>query len=144
MSSNGRSLKAGPVADMSSARGTSLLDVMFALALIGIVSTMGVVRLERALADVRETGAARAVAARIRQVRAEAIRLSSVVGLQFVLNDGTAHFRAYADGNGNGLRTRDIASGIDPPIAPPETLADASGAVRFGLDSAAPDISDTD
>lgn len=130
--------------NLSSARGTSLLDLIFALALIGIVAGMGLVRLERAWADVRETGAARALAARIRQVRADAVRLSNAVGLQFVVSGGTAQFRAYADGNGNGLRTRDIAAGIDPPLAPPESLADASGAVRFGLDATAPDVDAAD
>lgn len=129
---------------VTSGRGTSLLDLVFALALIGIVAALGVARLERAIADVRETGAARAFASRIRQVRAEAVRLSNAVGLQFVLTGSLAQFRAYADGNGNGLRTREISAGVDPPIAPPETLADATGAVRFGLDGALPEVSDTD
>lgn len=130
--------------DVASARGMSLLDLVFALALMGIAAGMGLVRLERALADVRETGAARALAARIRQVRAEAVRLSTAVGLQFVVAEGRAQFRAYADGNGNGLRTRDISAGVDPPLAPPETLADATGAVHFGLDGATPEVSDTE
>ena len=70
------------------------------------------------MADARETGAARAFTMRMRQTRLEALQRSVNVALHFVTTSDAPHFRAYVDGNGNGVRTREIASGADPPLGP--------------------------
>src|SRR5215207_7959995 len=97
------------------ARGTTLLDLLAALAVIGIASGIAFAGVGRNMADARETGAARAFTMRVRQTRLEAVRRSAHVGLHFVTTSSAPRFRAYVDGNGNGVRTREIASGTDPP-----------------------------
>jgi hypothetical protein len=130
---------------LRSARGTSLLDLLAALTVVGLASGIAFASVERNVTTARETGAARAFTMRVRQVRLEAIRRSAHVGLLFVAPSTTlssapssaSSFRAYVDGNGNGVRTRDIASGIDPPMGAVAALEDGLGGVQFAR---APDV----
>ena len=45
-----------------------------------------------------------------------------------------------ADGNGNGARTAEIGSGIDPALGATERLGDRHSGIRFGLLSGTPDL----
>lgn len=119
------------------ARGMSLLELLMALSVIGIASGIAFASVDHSVSTTRETGAARAFAMRVRQTRLEAIQRSEGVALQFVTSSAAPSFRAYVDGNGNGIRTREIASGIDPPLSPVMALNDGLGGVRFAR---APDI----
>jgi hypothetical protein len=122
---------------LRSARGTSLLDLLGALTVIALASGVAFASMERSATHARETGAARAFTMRVRQTRLEAIRRSAHVGLHFAVTSSAPSFRAFVDGNGNGVRTRDIASGIDPPLGAVAALQDGLGGVRFAL---APDV----
>jgi type II secretory pathway pseudopilin PulG len=126
---------------LRSARGTSLLDLLAALTVVGLASGIAFASVERNVTTARETGAARAFTMRVRQVRLEAIRRSAHVGLLFAAPStapsSASSFRAYVDGNGNGVRTRDIASGIDPPMGAVAALEDGLGGVQFAR---APDV----
>ena len=46
----------------------------------------------------------------------------------------------YADGNGNGVRASDIASGADAEVARPEFLSGLFPGVGLGLHSGVPDV----
>jgi hypothetical protein len=137
---------------LRSARGTSLLDLLGALAIAALASGIAFASVERSVTAARETGAARAFTMRVRQVRLEAIRRSAHVGLHFVTpsnaessaESSASSFRPYVDGNGNGVRTRDIASGTDPPIGAVAALEDALGGVRFALAPDVPAVGDDD
>jgi hypothetical protein len=50
---------------------------------------------------------------------------------------GAFAMRAYADGNRNGLRSAEIASGVDPPIGLPDRLDELFPGVTFGFISGA-------
>jgi type II secretory pathway pseudopilin PulG len=126
------------------ARGTTLLDLLAALAVIGITSGIAFAGVGRNVADARETGAARAFMMRVRQTRLEAVRRSAHVGLHFVTTSSAPRFRAYADGNGNGVRTREIASGTDPPLGPVAGLDDGLGGVRFARAADVPNVGEDD
>jgi type II secretory pathway pseudopilin PulG len=119
------------------ARGMSVLELLAALTVAGIASGIAIASFERHPLSTRESGAARAFAMRVRQTRLEAIQRSAGVALHFVTSSPASSFRAYVDGNGNGVRTREIASGVDPPLGPEMALDDGSGAARF---ERAPDI----
>jgi prepilin-type N-terminal cleavage/methylation domain-containing protein len=119
------------------ARGMSLLELLMALSVAGVASGIAFASFERDVSATREAGAARAFAMRVRQMRLEAIQRSAGVALHFVTSSSAPSFRAYLDGNGNGVRTREIASGVDPPLAPVAALDDGLGGVRF---ERAPDI----
>jgi uncharacterized membrane protein YgcG len=126
------------------ARGTSVLDLLAALSVIGLAGGMAFAGIERNVTTAREAGAARAFMIRVRQTRLEAVRRSAGVGLHFVTSSGEPSFRTYVDGNGNGLRTREIGSGIDPPLGPDAALDDGLGGVRFARAADVPVVGEDD
>jgi prepilin-type N-terminal cleavage/methylation domain-containing protein len=128
-----------------SARGMSLLELLTALSVAGIASGIVLASVEGDVSSAREAGAARAFAMRVRQTRLEAIQRSASVALQFVTTSSTPpRFHAYVDGNGNGVRTREIASGIDPPMGNATGLNEALAGVRFARASDVPAVGDDD
>ena len=59
----------------------------------------------------------------LRLARASAIRLGANVGVKFrTAADGGVSFTLYEDGDGDGVRTRDIESGVDPRVGLPREL----------------------
>ena len=50
-------------------------------------------------------------------------------------NDGVGRvsYRLYGDGDGDGVLTRDIESGVDPPLGPSRQLIHVGRHVRFGI-----------
>jgi type II secretory pathway pseudopilin PulG len=141
---------------LKDSRGVSFLEVVAVVAMMGIAGGMAVAPIERGLVDVRTRGAARAFAMRLRQARADAIQRSAVVGFRFETaaastsgsttsgGERAPTFRPYLDGNGNGLRSRDIATRVDPPLGPATTLAGSVGHLSFGLGPTVPAIADDD
>ena len=63
----------------------------------------------------------------------EAVARSAEVALIFSDTGGGYEFGTYVDGNRNGVLTRDIQRGIDPPIGGPERLADNFPGVDVGV-----------
>lgn len=113
--------------------GYSLIELVFAMALIATVSGVAVPELLTGLDDHRTSGAARYLSARVQRTRMEAITRSKEVALRFAEVDGRYVYTPYVDGNGDGVRNRDIKSGVDRPIGPPEMLADLFTGVDFGV-----------
>ena len=113
--------------------GYSLLEVMFALALCVTLSAVAGAQLIAGVDDLRAAGAVRYLSARLQQARMEAVLRSADVALQFVQAPGGYTFASYADGNGNGVRTRDIQRGTDQRIGAFERLADQFVGVDFGV-----------
>ena len=114
------------------AAGYSLIELLFALALAATTGALAVPQTLTALDDARAAGAARYVAARLQRARMEAIARSNTVGLKFTLTGSHYVYATYLDGNGNGIRTSEITSGIDPQLLAPERLIDAFSGVDFG------------
>jgi type II secretory pathway pseudopilin PulG len=146
MSANrhGPRLGLGPGLRLRGARGMSVLELLAVLGVVGIASGIAVAGFERSVSTTREAGAARAFTMRVRQARLEAIQRSSNVALHFVTSSSPPSFRAYVDGNGNGVRTREIASGLDPPLGPATTMEDGLGGVRFGRADDIPAVGEDD
>jgi prepilin-type N-terminal cleavage/methylation domain-containing protein len=112
--------------------GYSLLELLFAAAVITILSAAAVPSLLATVESTRVRGAARYLASRLQQARLEALKRACHVGFRFDA-DGSYQFRLYADGNGDGLRTRDITSGVDPPLGASERLDAQFAGVTFGI-----------
>ncbi len=118
---------------MTGAAGYSLLELLVVIALIGIVTTAAV---PLAVGDVdraRTAGAAAYLGSRLTMARFEAIKRSTFVGMQFVARPDGYWYRTYRDGNGNGISTRDISSGVDQPIGTEERLDQKFPGVSFGI-----------
>lgn len=114
------------------AAGYSLVELMFVMGLAATVSAMAVPQSLSALDDARATGAARYIAARLQRARTEAIARSTTVGLRFTLAGSHYSYAMYVDGNGNGVRTADVASGVDRQVLAPERLVDQFPSIDFG------------
>jgi prepilin-type N-terminal cleavage/methylation domain-containing protein len=125
-----------------SARGMSAVELMMALALVSILGGLAVASVSPETKLVQEEAAARFLVMQIRQARHEALQRSTTVGIRFE-RDATAdrtQFRAYVDGNGNGLRTREIQDRIDTPLALARRLEDDFAGAGFGVVAALPPI----
>ena len=121
-------------------KGFTLIELLFAMALslvlLGIALPVG----GDALDDMRTRAAARYLAGRIASARLGAINRSQAVGLRFLASTPDYQFAAYADGNGNGIRTIDIQAGVDLALGPSRQLGADFRGVHFGLSIGLPDV----
>ncbi len=121
-------------------QGVSLVELIFSITL-GVTATAMVVPLALgAVDDMRTAMAARYMASRICAARLDAVRSSRASALRFQPDGGDYVFGAFADGNGNGVRSADISSGVDAAQGPVERLADRFPGVRFELAAGVPDV----
>jgi prepilin-type N-terminal cleavage/methylation domain-containing protein len=122
---------------VSISSGYTLLELMFVVSLILVISAVSVPPVLAEVDAARASGAVRYLATMMQQARMEAIARATDVGWQFVADGDRFTYAAYLDGNGNGIRTRDIAAGADLPLGAIERLADRFPGVEFGV---APDL----
>jgi type II secretory pathway pseudopilin PulG len=117
--------------------GASLVELLVA---IGLASLVGL-GAWRALAELRDERAAReaarGVVADLRRLAIDARRLAQARGVEI---DPTppARWRVLADGNGNGITTADIASGVDAPTTT-WTWLFREGVARLAVERDLPD-----
>ncbi|HSP93227.1 MAG TPA: GspH/FimT family pseudopilin [Thermoanaerobaculia bacterium] len=103
----------GPLPCRAGFSAVELVAVLAMLAAATAVAAPGAMRLRAAL-SVR-SGAAQTSAAFLR-ARAYAIARGRHVGIKFRKNGDRYEWALYVDGNGNGIRTADIESGVDRPL----------------------------
>jgi type II secretory pathway pseudopilin PulG len=120
-------------------RGATLLEVLFAVAVMTTATALSVPLVGSTVDDVRTGLAARYVAARVCTARMDAVRRSTANALRFEPAGGDYMFAGYVDGNGNGVRSADIRQGIDPVLGPFERLRDRFPDVSFELMAGVPD-----
>jgi len=104
-------------------RGYTLIEVVFAAGLVAVLAAAAIPQLTAGVERSRTVGAARYLAGRLALARAQAVARSSNVALLFSAADGTFIVGTYVDNNADGVRTRDIAAGIDTPIDDPVRLS---------------------
>jgi Tfp pilus assembly protein FimT len=80
----------------------------------------------------RLRGAAVHLRGLLRQTRARAVAEARYVGVVFEEVDGDPVFLIYGDGNGNGIRRRDIRSGAEERLREPYRLSETYPGVRYG------------
>ena len=122
-----------------SADGFTLVEVLFAIALAAMVSSMAVPTARDGVEAIQVSGAARYLAARLSDVRLKAVSRSTCLALRFEPSGGDYRFTTYVDGNENGIRAAEITSGIDRPLDRAEQIADKFPGVTFGLMNGYPD-----
>ena len=120
--------------------GYSLVELLFALGLAATLGAAAAPQLVTTLDDARALGASRFVATKLQELRMEAITRSTDVAFQFVPTPDGWTYAAYADGNGNGVRSADVQRGVDSPLTPPQRLADRFSGVDFGVLPGLPNV----
>lgn len=115
-------------------RGHTLPEALVAIAVIGILCTWMIPRLDRVTARARLESAAAEVATAMVRARETARLRGHRVGLKFFPSPGReTTYALFADGDFDGVRTQDIERGIDPMIAPPHPLQGLGADIRFGI-----------
>jgi prepilin-type N-terminal cleavage/methylation domain-containing protein len=115
-------------------KGFTLIELLVVLALLGFLVLLGVPPLLRGTDDLRLHMAAGEVAGVLRASRSFAMRYSANVAVKFKTGkNGVVTFALYRDGNGNGVLNREIASGKDPLVMPPQSLKFLGRDVVFGF-----------
>ena len=121
--------------------GATLIELMVAMSGTLLLGAM-TAPLFRGGEDERALGgAARYLATLLHRQRAEAIAHAVSTAVKFQSSTAGVRYAAFADGNGNGVRTADINQGTDPQVSPWETITDRYPGVTFGI---APNVVDMD
>ena len=119
---------------MKRRNGFTLVEMLVALAVLGALLALSVPGLLTMTRKLRVEMAAHELMSLLRQARLRAIREGTNVGLKFLLDEpGRVAYALYRDGDGDGVLSRDIASGVDPPLGPIRELAHLGAHVRFGF-----------
>ena len=122
-------------------RGYTLLELLFTIAIGATLVGIAVPLTSGATDEIRVAAAARHLATTIVSTRIEAVKRSAAVGLRFEAQGEDVLISMHVDGNGNGVRTAEIRTGVDRTLGPAEPLGQRHPGVRFGL---LPGIADLD
>jgi Tfp pilus assembly protein FimT len=104
---------------------------------MAVFAAAAIPQLTAGLERSRTAGAARYLASRLALARAQAVARSANVALLLTAADGTFVVGTYVDGNGDGVRTRDITAGIDPVNGVPVRLSSLFPHVALSLNDPA-------
>jgi len=118
-------------------KGYTLIELLFVAATIAVVAAAAVPQLTAGVERSRALGAARYLASRLALARAQAVARSANVALLLTASEGTFIAATYVDGNGDGVRTRDIAAGVDTSIGVSVRLSDLFPRVALFLNDPA-------
>jgi hypothetical protein len=121
-------------------RAYSLVELLVCLSLALLVCGAGAPALLAARSGILADGAAAFLASELHGARMDALKRGSNVGIRFEADGDDFLLAVYLDGNGNGIRAADIASGDDPLLRPRYALRDQFAGVRFGFEAGVPDI----
>jgi prepilin-type N-terminal cleavage/methylation domain-containing protein len=122
-----------PRPSAGASRGYTLLEVLFASAVLCILAGISIPSVQGAIDRSRGAAAARYLAARMALARARAVSRSTTVGLFFGEGERGPWFSVVEDGNGNGIRTRDIDERIDGVVEAPMVIGDLFPGAAIGL-----------
>lgn len=115
-------------------RGFQIIELVVGLAVMSVLLTLSVPPLLEMAGDLRVRLAAQELVGTLRLARAWAIRYDANVAVKFDRDDeGCVTFAFYRDGDEDGVRNRDIDSGVDTEVLPPRRLAHLTRYVDFGF-----------
>jgi len=117
--------------------GYSVVELLFAGAIMATMSAIAVPQSLAAIDRARAMSAARFLASRMAVARSQAVMRSTHVALRFEDGPSGITFRMFVDGNRNGVRTADISAGIDLPVEAPVRLGELYQGVAIAVAGAA-------
>jgi len=114
-------------------RGAALAQLLVVLAVMGLAIGVSLPTVSRAVRGNRLRAATREMVSAFRVARHRAIAESGTRGLVFRREGEDWSFTLHADGDGDGLRKRDVDRGVDPPLAHSRRLSTRHPTVRPGF-----------
>jgi hypothetical protein len=114
--------------------GATLMELMVVLTIMAVVATVSAPSFLRLSRSLRLSMAANELVGVLRLARSSAVQNSTHIGVKFRVDQHSrVSFALYRDGDGDGVRTGDIESGVDPEVGVSRTLAHLGSHVRFGF-----------
>jgi type II secretory pathway pseudopilin PulG len=113
--------------------GLTLIELLGVIWLLLILLAMGAPALLSGLDDSRTYAAARFLASQCHRARSEAVSTGARTAMRFQPAGVDHAIGRFRDRNGNGVRSIDIARGIDLRLAADVTLGALFPGVRFGV-----------
>jgi Tfp pilus assembly protein FimT len=128
----------GSAARVTGEAGTSLVELVLALAVAATMLALAVPVTASSLDAARAGNAAAFMAVRFRSAHQHAIASSRTTALVFEQVASRWVFRTCEDGNGNGIRRSDITAGRDVCIDGPHDLGQLFPGVAIAVDASLP------
>lgn len=132
--------RGGALATLHPARGAvrrpgfQLLEVIIVLAVLSLGLMLTVPPLLRWSSALRLRLATAELVTTLRSARMAAVTMGVKVGVKFRPREsGRVTFTLHRDGDGDGVRSSDIANGTDPQIGPERQLVHVGAHVRLGF-----------
>ena len=117
---------------MRANQGFTFAELLFALGIASVFTAAAAPQLLAGLDEWRTRGAVRYLSSRLYRARMEAAIRNVDTAVRFVAAGNTFEYVTVVDGNGNGVRTADVQSGVDRAVDHTERLADKFAGVDFG------------
>ena len=108
-------------------------EVLVTLTLAGLATGIGAPVATRFMDNLRLDAAARSLATELHTARMRAITSGSHAGMVLKTGAEGGSWRHYRDGGVRGIRSLEIASGVDRPVGMETMVAADHPGVRFGL-----------
>jgi prepilin-type N-terminal cleavage/methylation domain-containing protein len=118
--------------------GFSLAELLVVLMLVGLCAVVFTPGAAEMLSDARTAAGAREMAMRFQELRFKSVSRRRSHGLFFQQDARGWFWQAVRDGNGNGLRTAEVRSGVDPTLSGPRRLEDSVEGVTLGFPALRP------
>lgn len=112
--------------------GYSLVEILLGLAVFSVAASIIVPAIRTLSGDAHLRSATQSVAACLHAARSEAAARGRYVGLRFEPRGDSWSGAVYLDGDGDGVRTVDIAEGADRELWR-RNVSGVDGVVRFGI-----------
>jgi len=120
--------------------GHTLVEMMAALAVLGMLLAIGAPLLGTALVQVEVEGVARRFEQEFLLARSVAVRSGRQTAIRFERDRAGIWFvSVYSDGNGNGVLSCDIDTGRDLRLSGPRRLDAGAAHVRVGINPGVPE-----
>ena len=121
-------------------RGRTLLEMLAAVAIILIMASLAIPHLKAYAVEAHLLAAGRTFKGEFMKARSIAVRSRAQTAIRFEDGPRGPSYSVYMDGNHNGVRSTDIAAGMDRRIAGPLELNAGASDVRVGINPGVPAI----
>lgn len=114
--------------------GFQLIELLIVSTFVGLLAGWGLPWFIKMTTSIEMRSAAFEVVGALRLTRMTAVRQGVKVAIKFREHtSGGVTFTMYQDGDGDGVLSRDIESGVDPQVGLPRNLHHLGRRVRIGL-----------
>jgi Tfp pilus assembly protein FimT len=124
-------------------RGYSLVELLAAVSVMLTIMAVSVPIVDRSRQEGRVRGAAFHLSSQCAWLRMSAVQRNANLAFRFVESGGSHTMQPFLDGDWDGVRTADIAAGLDPAVGPAVLVDALFPGARFGFVQGCPLVDGT-